>query len=161
MEECGSSGELGWTRSGGRKPAPSHHISHFPSIRRNVFTSYRTNVNWRGSTIHCPPTLLPTLRHVRYTPLTNARLLTEYSPTGSTGAATKNIESTNFNPLRFQRIRLISCYCSKIYPSTPTITTRKLNKYRDHQRGIGLYINFYKWKKKRKREKHLRSKGEE
>lgn len=154
MEECGSSGELGWTRSGGRKPAPSHHISHFPSIRRNVFTSYRTNVNWRGSTIHCPPTLLPTLRHVRYIPLTNARLLTEYSPTGSTGAATKISNQRISIPLRFQRIRLISCYCSKIYPSAP-ITTRELNKYVSEIIEGGLVcILIFTSERKREREKN-------
>lgn len=156
MEECGSSGELGWTRSGGRKPAPSHHISHFPSIRRNVFTSYRTNVNWRGSTIHCPPTLLPTLRHVRYIPLTNARLLTEYSPTGSTGAATKNIESTNFNPPPIPtNTNLISCNCSKIYPSAP-ITTRELNKYVSEIIEGGLVcILIFTSERKREREKNI------
>lgn len=125
MEERATSGEAGWTRRGGREPAPSRHILHFPSIRTNVFTSYRANVNWRVARVDDPlPTdfpLLPppTLRHIRYIPLTNARPLTEYSPTGSTGRRKKyRIDEsvsippppipTNTNP----------SYCSKIYPST-------------------------------------------
>lgn len=58
-------------------------------------------------------------------------------------------------PLRFQRIHLISCYCSKIYPSAP-ITTRELNKYVSEIIEGGLVcILIFTSERKREREKNI------